>query len=206
MRFHPSFQKCPMLFRRVVCCAFGLDGWAPVCSFVPRSGGLCAQRGRRAGGLGRCGHGSRGLASSGLASSGLASSGLASSGLASSGLASSGLASPGLASPGLASPGLASPGLASPGLASPGLASPGLASPGLASPGLASPGLASPGLASPGGAACPCGARCAPPGARRAFARLSCAPCLRSPHPRPSAASVARETASFSAMRACRRS
>ena len=42
--------------------------------------------------------------------------------------------------------------------------------------------------------------------APRAFARLSCAPRLHLPHPRPSAASVARETASFSAMRACRRS
>ena len=46
-----------------------------------------------------------------------------------------------------------------------------------------------------------------PPGfGPRAFARLSCAPRLHLPHPRPSAASVARETASFSAMRACRRS
>ena len=80
--------------------------------------------------------------------------------------------------------------------------------PGIWSPGIWPPGIWSLGIG-PRALAPGLGPRGLAPGTRRAFARLSHAPPLprlRSPHPRPSAASVARETASFSAMCACKRS
>ena len=117
------------------------------------------------------GAGSPGAASPGAASPGATSPGAGSPGAASPGAASPGAASPGATSPGAASPGRGFPGRGFPGAASRGggAASPGAASPGAAFPGAASPGAASPGRGFPGrgfpgrGAACPCGARCAPP-------------------------------------------
>lgn len=100
-------------------------------------------------------------------------------------------------SPGIWSPGIWPPGIGPPGIGPPGFGPPGFGPPrDLVPPGIGPPGHWPPGLV-PGAW---------PPGLGGRSPVSPTLPRLRSPHPRPSAASVARETASFSAMRACRRS